>query len=68
MCFPVLFREHKRLSYKLTVDELQAIRDFIDERLNQEQYDLYYRLASLQNDFDITLRKSSEAITGLQVR
>lgn len=65
--FTALFREHKRLSYKLTIDELHAIRDFIDERLNQEQYNLYYRLASLQNDLDITLRKSSEAITGLQL-
>ena len=66
-CFAALFREHKRLSYKLTVDELHGIRDFIEERLNQEQYNLYFRLASLQNDFDITLRKSSEAITGLQL-
>ena len=49
------------------MDELRAIRDYIDERLNHEQYNLYFRLASLQNDFDITLRKSSEAITGLQL-
>ena len=65
--FSALFREHKRLSCKLTVDELRAIRDYIDERLNHEQYNLYFQLASLQNDFDITLRKSSEAITGLQL-
>ncbi|XP_045173288.1 uncharacterized protein LOC123534893 [Mercenaria mercenaria] len=60
-----LFRDHKRLASKLTSDELRAIRDYIEERIRQEQADINFRLYALQNDFDVTVRKSSETISDL---
>ncbi|KAL4224235.1 hypothetical protein ACF0H5_017688 [Mactra antiquata] len=63
--FEGLLRDHKRLASKLTSDELRAIRNYIEERLRQEQADINFRLYALQNDYDVTVRKSSETISDL---
>lgn len=63
--FSALLRDQKRLASKLTSDELRAIRDYIEERIRQEQSDINFRLYALQNDYDVTVRKSSETISDL---
>jgi chromosome segregation ATPase len=49
----------------LTSDELRAIRDYIEERIREEHAEISFRLYALQNDFDVTVRKSSDTITDL---
>lgn len=63
--FEAVLRDHKRLASKLTSDELRAIRDYIEERVRQEQADIHFRLYALQNDYDVTVRRSSETISDL---
>lgn len=63
--FSALFRDHKRLASKLTSDELRAIRDYIEDRIRQEQADINFRLYALQNDYDVTVRRSNETISDL---
>ncbi|KAH3886607.1 protein Hook homolog 1-like [Dreissena polymorpha] len=63
--FEAVLREHKRLASKLTSDEIRAISEYIEERLRQEQADINFRLYALRNDYDITVRRSSETITDL---
>ncbi|WAR01397.1 hypothetical protein MAR_007955 [Mya arenaria] len=63
--FDAVLREHKRLASKLTSEEFRAIRDYIDERVRQEQADVNFRLYALRNDYDVTVRRSSEQITEL---
>lgn len=65
LLFPAVLRDHKRLASKLTSDELRAIRDYIEERLRQEQADVNFRLYALRNDYDVTVRRSSETISDL---
>ena len=60
-----LFRDHKRLASKLTSDELRAIRDYIEDRIREEHAEISFRLYALQNDFDVTVRKSSDTISDL---
>ena len=63
--FSAVLRDHHRLASKLTSDELKAIRDYIEERLRQEQADVNFRLYALRNDYDVTVRRSSETISEL---
>lgn len=60
-----VLRDHKRLASKLTSDELRAIRDYVEERLRHEQADINFRLYALRNDYDVTVRRSSETISDL---
>jgi len=60
-----VFRDHKRLASKLTSDELRAIQDYVEERLRAEQADINFKLYALRNDYDVTVRRSSETITEL---
>lgn len=60
-----VLRDHKRLAAKLTSDELRAIRDYVEERLRHEQADINFRLYALRNDYDVTVRRSSETISDL---
>ncbi|KAK3587074.1 hypothetical protein CHS0354_014946 [Potamilus streckersoni] len=61
-----LFREQKRLANKLTYDELRALKEFVKNRVFQDTADLYYKLQSLQSDYDVALRNSSETIANLR--
>ncbi|KAL3857514.1 hypothetical protein ACJMK2_012176 [Sinanodonta woodiana] len=66
ICFSALFREQKRLANKLTYDELRALKEFVKNRVFQDTADLYYKLQSLQSDYDVQLRNSSETIANLR--
>ncbi|XP_046351661.2 uncharacterized protein LOC124132073 [Haliotis rufescens] len=62
----VLFREQTRLSKKLSVDELAAVRRYIEQRVTFENQSLLFKLRHLKSTQDLSEREYERSLTTLQ--
>lgn len=64
--FSVVFREHKRLAYKLTKDEMKAIQKYIEDRVLQEQNDILFKTNYMQSEYEANIRQMKEKVSILE--
>lgn len=64
--FSVVFREHKRLAYKLTKDEMKAIQSYIEDRVLQEQNDILFKTNYMQSEYEANIRQMKEKVSMLE--
>lgn len=62
----VVFREHKRLAYKLTKDEMKAIQNYIEDRVLQEQNDILFKTNFMQSEYEANIRQMREKVNILE--